>query len=197
MINAVAKGTRRGRPRVIKRYKVNCGYCTEEIIRTEREIERYKIGYCSRKCYQKHKRLTSLGKNNTNWRGGISLVSRGSSGGGNKSYRKGRYYENKIRKIFEKKGFYVVRSAASKGIWDLVAINADFIVFVQSKANQIPGIKERERMQNFICPKNSIKQYWRAYGLGKWEINTWAENKWTKEWLLPKQKKKDEKGRFI
>jgi len=37
-------------------------------------------------------------------------------------YEKGRSFENGIRKKLEAKNFYVARSAASKGVFDLVAI---------------------------------------------------------------------------
>jgi len=37
-------------------------------------------------------------------------------------YHAGRRFEYRVKKMFKKRGFYVVRSAASKGVFDLVAI---------------------------------------------------------------------------
>lgn len=48
-------------------------------------------------------------------------------------YHKGRRYEYKARKLLEQEGFEVVRSAASKGKWDLVAIKPGCVRLIQIK----------------------------------------------------------------
>jgi hypothetical protein len=48
-------------------------------------------------------------------------------------YVAGRKVEYKVRKLLEKSGHYVIRSAGSKGIWDLVALNGVGIKLIQVK----------------------------------------------------------------
>lgn len=153
-----------------------CENCGEKF--TVKKCIADKRKFCSKKCYGINKSKTQGGKRNPAWKGGIS---RHTLGSGKNTSRKGRYYENLARRELEKAGFYVVRSAASKGIWDLVGMNADFIILVQTKVTRIPRIKERKAMEDFVCPKNSIKQYWRFFGYGRWEIFTWIGNEWKKE----------------
>lgn len=40
----------------------------------------------------------------------------------NKNYQKGRNFEYRVKGYLEKMGYYVVRSFASKGVFDLVAV---------------------------------------------------------------------------
>jgi len=53
--------------------------------------------------------------------------------------RKGIRYEYKVRDIYRKKGCYVVRSAGSKGLFDLIAIHPELkkIYLIQCKAGNI------------------------------------------------------------
>lgn len=97
------------------------------------------------------------------------------------AYKRGYYYEDKIRKELEGNGHYVIRSAGSKGLWDIVAISSEFIILIQSKKTGLPTPKERKAMAEFKCPPNCIKQIWRFHGKGKKTIWTWAANKWLKE----------------
>jgi len=55
--------------------------------------------------------------------------------------RKGRRYENEIKEMFEKAGYTVTRSAASQGIWDLVALKIT--------ENIMTG--ERHKKISFLC----------------------------------------------
>ncbi len=41
---------------------------------------------------------------------------------GGPNYKKGRQYEYEVKKIFEKAGYKVMRSASSKGPYDLTAV---------------------------------------------------------------------------
>lgn len=97
------------------------------------------------------------------------------------AYKRGYYYEDKIRKEFEKQGYYTIRSAGSKGLWDIVAMSSNFIVLIQSKKTGLPTPKERKLMAEFKCPATTIKQIWRFHGTGKKTIWTWAGGEWTKE----------------
>jgi len=49
------------------------------------------------------------------------------------SYRKGAQFEYRVKSIFEKEGYYVVRSAGSHGIADLVAIHPPLYLMLGNK----------------------------------------------------------------
>lgn len=74
---------------------------------------------------------------------------------------KGRRLEHKTRERLEAEGYDVLRSAASKGSWDLVAIRATDIRLVQVKANAWPGSVEMESMQLTKVPANCSREVWR------------------------------------
>jgi len=161
------------------RIKIECKNCGKLYAKKASRAEI--SNFCSRKCYAGYKQQEIRDDNNPNWRGGVSKKNLARRGVGNRAYRKGRYYENSIRKEFEAKGFYIIRSAASKGLWDIIAINSDIIIFIQSKVNALPRPSERKAMSEFKCPPNSIKQFWRFFGMGKKEIWTWTSDGWIKE----------------
>jgi len=81
-------------------------------------------------------------------------------GAGNKLYKKGKYYERKSRKLLEEEGYYVVTSAGSKGIWDLVAIGEKDIRVIQVKCNSVVSKIEKKRMIEFFCPDNVKREIW-------------------------------------
>ena len=101
-----------------------------------------------------------MGKKNSNWKGGICKLKSGISGK-NKCYRKGRYYERKTRKILEEKKYYTIRSAASKGIVDIVAINNQEVIFIQVKSGSSPfSKKDKVKFSNLPIPLNCRKELW-------------------------------------
>jgi len=62
--------------------------------------------------------------------------------------RKGRNLENRAKKLLEACGYLVIRSAASKGPFDLVAIKERGVVrLIQVKANKGISKEERELLQ--------------------------------------------------
>ena len=73
---------------------------------------------------------------------------------------KGRRLEHKTIKILEAAGYSCTRAAASKGVWDIIAINSTSVSLVQVKANRKPPPVEREEMEQFICPPGVSKEYW-------------------------------------
>jgi hypothetical protein len=128
---------------------------------------RVKVGwgkYCSKKCYNSHKKLTFLGKSNPNWKGGISMITKTYRGQGNKLYRKGKRYERLTRKSLEEKGFYVINSAGSKGPFDLVAIKETEMIMIQVKSNQNITPKERREMAAVPIPPIGRKEIWLYVG---------------------------------
>ena len=51
------------------------------------------------------------------------------------SYRKGYRAERKVVKYLKDKGFYVIRSAGSKGLFDVIAVKKGLILGIQVKKN--------------------------------------------------------------
>jgi len=62
---------------------------------------------------------------------------------------KGRRNEYKSIKLLESKGYYCVRSAASKGLFDIVAISPTKILLVQVKTGRPASQKELTKMTDF------------------------------------------------
>jgi len=61
----------------------------------------------------------------------------------NKNYQKGRAKEYRVRKKWEEAGWTVLRTAGSHGFADLVAINDEYVMFIQCKPNDFPASEER------------------------------------------------------
>ena len=59
-------------------------------------------------------------------------------------YHRGRKREYRVKEILERQGYNVVRSAASKGMWDLLAWKGCRMRFIQVKSRK-PSKKEMER----------------------------------------------------
>mgnify|MGYP001772724201 CR=1 FL=1 len=68
----------------------------------------------------------------------------------NKNYVNGRAFEYRVKKYMEKQGFYVMRSASSKGPFDLLAINQYVVYGIQCKANGKVSQKELEEIRKAI-----------------------------------------------
>ena len=79
------------------------------------------------------------------------------------SYDRGRQVEYKAKKFLEDTGFEVLRSAGSKGCFDVVAIGKSCIRLVQCKSyieNASSYKKDLDRMQLFECPSACTKELW-------------------------------------
>lgn len=118
-----------------------------------------KTKFCSKRCQSLFMKKQT-GKRNPNYKDGRSFIKSGNSGK-EMNYRKGRYYENKTRKILESKGYFVTRSAASKGAADLIAINKKEIVLIQVKSGKSHfSPRERNIFIKLVVPKNCRKELW-------------------------------------
>ena len=78
-------------------------------------------------------------------------------------YRRGRAIEWKARKELESRGFTVIRSAGSKGVFDLVALDANSLILIQVKranrlGKQYPAVIKQ--IQAVPCPPGTLKQLW-------------------------------------
>ena len=82
-----------------------------------------------------------------------------------KSYAKGCRLENRARTILEKQGHYVIRSAGSKGLIDLVAVKWNGIKLIQVKSRGILKA-EIDAIIDFKVPQNVHKEIW------LWDVNT-------------------------
>ena len=71
--------------------------------------------------------------------------------------RKGSKNERKTIALLESIGYRCTRSAASKGVWDVVGVSSTDFVLVQCKTNRWPSVIELEAMENFPAPSNARK----------------------------------------
>ncbi|RLG82335.1 MAG: hypothetical protein DRO40_07840 [Thermoprotei archaeon] len=62
------------------------------------------------------------------------------------SYRKGANFERRVKQYFERKGFYVVRSAGSHGTFDLLAVRQFTVLGIQCKIDGKLSTKEKKKM---------------------------------------------------
>lgn len=85
------------------------------------------------------------------------------------NYRRGTETEHKIKAILEDKGWYVVRSAGSKGLIDLIAMNYNGDIFaIQAKRTKEKvswsrykdEIKELEKFARFHPAPNIKIEFW-------------------------------------
>ena len=78
------------------------------------------------------------------------------------NYDKGARQENQLKKILEAGGAYVIRSAGSKGLFDLVAIFPDYIRLIQVKTMGQPV--DKAPLRNLPIPRNtSIWIYYKPF----------------------------------
>ncbi len=79
-------------------------------------------------------------------------------------YQTGAAIERKLKKNFEEDGFFVIRSAGSKGLFDLIAIGNFRIRLIQvkgyAKGNKpiITSLPEYLKIRNLVVPENVSKE---------------------------------------
>ena len=74
---------------------------------------------------------------------------------------KGARVERRARAILEGAGFLVVRAAASKGAFDLIALDGVCIRCIQIKANGYASAVEREQLRLVPLPSCASREIWR------------------------------------
>lgn len=79
------------------------------------------------------------------------------------SASKGRYWEGLAIEALEAEGLEVMRAAASKGTWDLIAWDATRLRFVQVKGGRSPSVSARQRavIEAAHVPPGAVKEVWR------------------------------------
>lgn len=65
---------------------------------------------------------------------------------------KGARNEHRSIQLLEAAGYRCTRAAASLGAWDVIAVSATDILFVQVKSNDWPGTAEMEGLKDFPAP---------------------------------------------
>lgn len=77
--------------------------------------------------------------------------------------RKGSRLERKTIAMLRAAGYLCTRSAASLGVFDVIAINPLGLRCIQVKANHWPGPAERESLRNAArcMPTNAFIEVWR------------------------------------
>lgn len=62
-------------------------------------------------------------------------------------YKKGRRFEYKVKKELEEQGYYVIRSAGSRGVFDLIAIKWDEVLGIQCKLGKVSEKEIKEMFE--------------------------------------------------
>ena len=73
---------------------------------------------------------------------------------------KGRRLEHKTIRVLEAAGYDCTRAAASKGTWDIVAMNEDNLRLIPGQANHPPGPKERQSLAGAKAPPLASREFW-------------------------------------
>lgn len=85
-------------------------------------------------------------------------------------YRRGADFERSLKKYLESLGYFVVRSAGSKGPVDLVAFGHDGIFFIQCKLTGKISAAEQKKLDDlalthqvfgFVATPDNYKELWR------------------------------------
>jgi len=70
----------------------------------------------------------------------------------NRRYQKGRHYEYKTKKLWERAGYFVIRSAGSKSPVDLVAISEYAIFLIQVRVGKSSLKKAKKELRAISAP---------------------------------------------
>jgi len=85
-------------------------------------------------------------------------------------YRLGRRLEWRIRKILEEHGYEVIRSAGSKGKWDLIAIKPGCVRLIQVKKGKVQKHKIKDLFPLVADLCMVLKEAWFYVGRGKIKV---------------------------
>ena len=90
----------------------------------------------------------------------------------NTNYRMGAHLEREAKKMLEDQGYYVIRSAGSLGLFDLVAFNKQFTRFIQVRKNRDLSRREKDAIRLVPVAPGVKKEFWVKVPLtyGKFDI---------------------------
>lgn len=144
--------------KVFSKVVVVCKHCKQEYRVKKSWVEKTK--FCSRKCKSSFESKAYKNSGNPNYKDGRSLKKAGNMGSAT-NYNKGKRYEYKTRKVLEERGYYVMRSGASKGLADLLAFNKNELLVIQVKSGKSPFRSEdKKKFLELKVPDNAKKQLW-------------------------------------
>lgn len=86
-------------------------------------------------------------------------------------YAKGAAAERELKKILEAKGYTVIRSAGSKGAFDLLAFNPMHVKAIQVKASKENLTQAVKKMALTKTPVSWSKEIWVREKGGVWKYN--------------------------
>jgi len=75
-------------------------------------------------------------------------------------YRKGYRNEQKSIHILESAAYTVFRTAGSRSLFDLIAVNQVGVRFIQVRSNRSISTNEREQIEEWPNPSGSTKEVW-------------------------------------
>ena len=84
----------------------------------------------------------------------------------NKQYQRGVEAERKVVKVLNDAGYEAQRSAQSRGVWDVVGVNANGVRLIQVKRAQKDASWQAEfqraceAMRELPCPPNVSREVW-------------------------------------
>jgi len=96
----------------------------------------------------------------------------------NKKYEQGKRAEYKVRKTLENEGYTCFRSAGSKGLFDVIAINSCEVRLIQVKFTEKDKYTEDKNCKlakNLGVPENTKKELWIFYSYRGHEIRELKE----------------------
>ena len=85
-------------------------------------------------------------------------------------YRRGARVERLLRNKLESEGYYVVRSAGSKGAVDLVAWNINRIIVIQVAKIGVKTKKDFDRLRTVPITGYNFFRYMYEYDRGEWKV---------------------------
>lgn len=138
------------------RAMVGCASCGKSLERRLSNATKFTRHYCSWACKNAHQEIRYSGNGNPHFKGlgwkvcigcgsrfydthnsrrfcGVDCSQRIGSSENLRNARRGADTERRCRKLLESQGYTVVRSAASKSPWDLIAVGSNDIRLVQCK----------------------------------------------------------------
>lgn len=86
------------------------------------------------------------------------------------NYEKGVRVERLARKHLEAKGYFVMRSAGSKGPCDLIAIDKVDVLLIQIKVQGAAKPEDVEKLKAVPAPESVSKEIWEYVGRGQWRL---------------------------
>ena len=93
-------------------------------------------------------------------------------------YRRGRAIEYLLIHKCRRAGYSAMRSAGSKGVFDVHYWNATESHYAQCALAGVKTKKDFEAMRNTPVPPKAQREMWEYQGRGKWKLTLFQRGKW-------------------